>query len=457
MRALEIVRGWVRGSDERSVLPLDDWASRLNVGGLEYPLMGGSLGGSREEIDHSYLSYVEAAYRRNGPVFACEALRTRVFSEARFAWQRRDQGRRGQLFTTADLEPLERPWPGGTTQDLLQRMLLSADLGGSAYVCFNGLGHLRILRPDWVTVIRGSDVRSPEDDPDGLDARLLGYVYMPGGNPAAGEFIEPHEMAHFVPDPDPSQMFRGTSWITAVLREIQGDQLMSTHKLQYFERGATPNLVVSVDAAVTPEQFEEFRRRMDDKHAGVMNAYRTMYLGGGASAQVVGNDLQQLDFKTVQGHGETRIAMAAGVHPVVVGMSEGMQGSSLNAGNYSQARRNVADTTFHPLWRACAGALGNIIRPSGNAGGAELVADTRDVPFLRQDERVEAEVLQTRAATLSSLISQGFTPESAKALVDTGDFSQLDHTGLVSVQLQPPGVKADPDGEVDDVDEEDRP
>ena len=39
-------------------------------------------------------------------------------------------------------------------------------------------------------------------------------------------------------------------------------------------------------------------------------------------AEVVGRDFQQMDFKAVQGAGETRIAAAAGVPPIVVGVHE---------------------------------------------------------------------------------------------------------------------------------------
>ena len=410
--------------------------------GTHYPMVSSSLTGSREDIEHSYAGYVQGAYQSNGVVFACEALRTRVFSEARFAWQRREQGRAQQPFTDARLAPLERPWPGGTTQDLLQRLLLSADLGGNAYVTRNRHGYLRVLRPDWVTIIRGSDASRPEDDPEGVDAHLLGYMYKPGGAQSETDAVPlaPEQVAHFAPDPDPLAMFRGMSWITPLVREISGDSAMSSHKNKFLENAATPNLVVRLDASVSPEEFEDFKSKADEQHAGMFNAYRTMYLGGGADVTVAGSDFQQLDFKVVQGHGETRIAAAAGIHPVVVGLSEGMQGSSLNAGNYSQARRNVADTTFHPLWRNAAGSLATLM-PRVN--GEELVADTRDVPFLRNDEKDAADIQQRRASTLGSLISQGFTPESAKHAVQTGDFAQLEHTGLVSVQLQKPGAEAE--------------
>jgi len=433
------IRRWSDGpyGEARS---LNEWDA-FSFGGSMYPFVrSGSISSGREEVEHNFDQYVQAAYKSNAAVFSVEALRERVFSETRFAWQRREQGRGQELFTNGDLRVLEEPWSGGTTQDLLQRMILHADFGGSAFVIRNGVGEMQLLRPDWVTIVRGTNRERPGDDPDGLGSTLLGYIYAPPTGDGTTFVLEPHEVAHFAPIPDPVAMYRGMSWLTPVLREIQGDSLMSEHKLKFFENGATPNMVVSMDASVTPEQFRQFKEKMDDQHAGVTNAYKTLFLGGGADATVVGSDLSQIDFKSVQGHGETRIAMAAGVHPVVVGMSEGMQGSSLNAGNYSQARRNVADTTFHPLWRNAAGSLSTIVRPTGNAQGARLVPDTREVPFLRQDEVDEAQVRSTRAGTLGQLINQGFTPDSAKVAVETGDFSRLEHTGLVSVQLQAPGA-----------------
>lgn len=444
MRLLDVIRQRPTSDDELRGFGLDWYQQMLSFEGTQYPFMSSTLGGSEEKIEHSYFGYVEQAYKANGPVFAVEALRTRVFSEARFAWQRREQGRPQQPFTDARLTILERPWPGGTTQDLLQRMLLSADLGGNAFVTRNRHGHLRLLRPDWVSIVRGSDA-NPEDDPEGIDATLVGYIYKPGGPMGKSEPVEllPEQVAHFAPDPDPLAQFRGMSWLTPVLREISGDSAMSEHKNKFLANAATPNLVVRLDASVTPEQFQAFKAKSEEEHRGFRNAYKTMYVGGGADVTVAGSDLKQLDFKAVQGHGETRIAMAGGVHPVVVGMSEGMQGSSLNSGNYNAARRNVADTTFHPLWRNAAGSLATIIPH----GVENLIADTRDVPFLRQDEKDAAEIRSTDARTINQLITAGFTPESAVAAI-SGDFNQLaaNHTGLVSVQLQPPGENGDEDG-----------
>ena len=71
---------------------------------------------------------------------------------------------------------------------------------------------------------------------------------------------------------------------------MQGDRLATEHKIKFFEHGATPNLVVKGIPAVTREQFLELVEDMEERHAGVANAYRTLYLTSGADATVIGGE-----------------------------------------------------------------------------------------------------------------------------------------------------------------------
>jgi hypothetical protein len=119
-----------------------------------------------------------------------------------------------------------------------------------------------------------------------------------------------------------------------------------------------------------------------------------------------------MDFKVVQGHGETRIAAAAGVPPIIPGFSEGL--ASATYSNYGQALRRFSGLTMHPLWRSAAGSLQALVKTHP---GSRLWYDPRDVEFLREDAQDLAEVQSTQAASISSHISAGFTPESAVAAV----------------------------------------
>ena len=411
----------------------DQFAEWLAYNNNQYPVLGMSQTWTSEpveEISSTLTSISSQAYAANGPVFALEAVRMLIFSDARLAFRRLRSGRPGGLFTNEALARFQRPWPGGTTGDLLRRMILHADLSGNWFGVLDG-PDIVTLRPDWVTIITGQrDSR--------LGNELVGYTYKPGG-PASSEtpkFLYPDEVAHFAPYPDPLADFRGMSWLTPVIREIQSDVAATVHKQKFYENAATPNLAITLDKAVTPQQFVEFQELFSEQYEGNLNAYKTLMLGGGADVTVVGADMKQLDFKVTQGAGETRLASAARIHPVVAYFSEGMQGSSLNAGNFSSARRATADTCFRPLWRDAVGSLANIANVPSDA---ELWYDDRDIAFLRDDGKQEAEIFATKMSAIRTGVDGGFNPASVVAAADAEDLTLLEHTGKVSVQLLPDG------------------
>jgi hypothetical protein len=394
---------------------------------------------AHEGMGSDFATLVSRAYKGNAVVAACELTRMALVSEARPKWRNLD---RRNLFGTTDLGVLERPWPGGTFRQLASRMMLNADMAGTAFVGRRRErpDRLMLMRPDWVVMVLGS-----QDDPDGaqfaMDADLLGVMYYPGGQ---GQGRDPvpllaDEVAVWSPQPDPLAAYRGVSWMTAAAREIDADQAASLHKLAFFENGATPQLIVSFGPEVKREHFADFVRRMDTGHAGVRNAYKTLALGGGATPHVVGKDLQQLDFKVTQGAGETRIAAASGVHPVVAALSEGMAGSSLNAGNFRAACRLVADRTLRPLWGGMFAALETIV-PAPDSR-SELWYDEREISFLQEDRKDAADIALLKAQTIAAYVREGFTADSAVAAVEGEDPGLLVHSGLLSVQLQPPGAQ----------------
>jgi hypothetical protein len=282
--------------------------------------------------------------------------------------------------------------------------------------------------------------KSEPDDPTGaLDGEILGYVYQNGGifpgnqNPLLT--LPPSSVAHWYPLPDPLNAGLGMSWITPAIREIQGDMLASQHKITYFSNGATPNLVVKGIPAMTKTQFDEIVDAMEERHAGMANAYRTLYLTAGADASVVGANLAEIDFRAVQAGGETRISFLSRVPAPLLGIGEGLQGSSLNAGNFAASRRMFGDSWIFPTLQDLASTLAPLVNVPPPA---ELWFDTTDMPILREDAKDAADIQQVQANTITSLVKDGFSPESAIAAVTAQDMTQLVHTGLVSVQLQPP-------------------
>lgn len=415
----------------------EDWAAAkaFQFGGLTYPLTGIPAGGRLERLETSFEGYVQGAYKSNGVIFATSLARSMLFSEARFQFQRLEGGRPTTLWGDRALEILERPWPGATTGDLLARMEQDVTNAGNFYAKITN-GRLRRRRPDWVQIV----LTAPPDEATDVD--IAGYVYAPGGrfdDLSTAEFCLPEQMIHWAPIPDPVAMYRGMSWLTPVVREIQADKAATDHKGRFFANAATPNIAVRFPESVSMEDFLEMMEIIQRDHAGAEHAYKTMYLAGGADITVLGADLRQIDFKATQGAGETRIAAAGGVPPIIVGLSEGL--ASATYSNYAMARRKFGDHWARPQWRSAAGALSKAVNVPA---GSRLWYDDRDIPFLREDLKEEAEIMAIKAGAVRQLLDAGFTPESAVAAVDGNELPILQHSGLYSIQLQPVGEDQDP-------------
>ncbi len=423
------------------------------INGLQYAFAYGTnqtLGQKIENIDANFVGLTQRAYKSNGIVFSVMLARMMLFTEARFQFQHLTAGRPGDLWGDQRLAILESPWPGGTTGDLLKYMITDHDLAGNGFVALPKRNRSRLvrLRPDWTTMVHGSlNADATMWDPD---VELLGFGYQPGG-PAWGRppiFFDSSEVAHFSTIPDPELPLRGMAWLTPIIREIMGDQAMTEHRLQFFEHGATPSMIVKTNFPKLDAVAKEWIAFWKQEHEGIGNAYKTAFLSAGSDATVVGANLQQIDFKAVQGGGETRIAAAGGVPPIVAGLSEGLQGSSLNAGNFAASMRRFADLTARPLWRNAAGSLERIVpAPSGN----RLWYDSRDIPALKDDVKDAAEVQGLQAAAIRTLTDGGYDAESVVDAIVSGDLKRLTHTGLLSVQLNPPNTKAPADQPIPDM------
>lgn len=398
-----------------------------------------SWNGDSEEVEQSFDSYARNLYKSNPIVFACVQARQLPFSEARLQFQELRGGRPGRMYGTQALALLENPWTNGTTGELLSRMEQDASLAGNFYATTVGEGvgqHIRRLRPDWMSIISGVK-GDTNGSPFSLTAEVLAYVYQPGGTGSAKNpiLLRPERVVHYSPIPDPDAQWRGMSWLTPLVREVQADNYATTHKQKFFENGAALNTIISYDATINPENFKRYVELFNDSHRGVDNAYKTLHIGGGADATVVGTALTT-DFRAIQGAGETRIAAAAGVGAIIARFSEGLAGSSLNQGNYNAAKRQFADMTLRPLWRTAASSLAKLVPPPT---GSRLTYDTRDVEFLKDDRSEAADTLSKTAVTMKTLVDAGYTADSVITAVETGDLTQLVHSGLYSVQLQRPG------------------
>lgn len=388
--------------------------------------------GDSEAADRSYTTYASEGYGGSGPVFSLINRRVMSFSEAALKWRTPT----GDLLDEgADLGLLRAPWPNGTLADLLSVMELDDNIAGNAFI-WRDRSRLWRLRPDWTEFVHTK--REPWE--------LLGYRYWPGGQ-GSGEpvILDVADVAHFAPSKDPLGRWRGVSWLQSVAREVDADTAMSRHKLKFFESAATPNLAVKFKRPFqTTEQRDLARAEFNRRYAGGNNAWETMLLEGEVDIEVIGGTMRNAGLTELQAAGEARLASAAGVPPIVVGFSEGLEAATYS--NYGQARRAFVDLTLRPLWQFAVGALDTIVTPPRRApAGTHLWYDPSGVSLLQADEQDEATIKATEASTIQTLITAGYTPDSVVEAVVSGDMLRLEHTNLFSVQLQPPGQETNPE------------
>lgn len=426
-------------------------------------LLSQTLVGDHEVIAPDYLSFVRSAYKANPIVFGAIATRLQLFREARVQWRQMRDGKPGDLFGSPELGILEKPWPGGSTGDILAIAEVAGSIGGNFFMARrpargrDAADHtkdrIRIMRPDWTRIILGSTEDTEGDDKVGpldLDAEIIGYAYWNGGvmTGKPDYILFPEQVCHWAPLPDPEAPYRGMSWMTPIIHEILADKAMTKHKQKFLEGGATPNLAVKLNVTSVDEFNKWVTRYREERELTDVdsNPYRTLFLAAAADPVPIGSNLKDTDWSAVQSGGEVRIAVAAGVHPVVLGIQAGLQGSALNAGNFEAAYRQFANGTTRPNWRSFFQAASVIVdRPTFSDGktddSSELWYDDHDIPALAEDTVRAAEIASSDASTISTLIMAGFDPSLTVEAVVGKDLGRLAapeaHTGLPSVQLQP--------------------
>ena len=423
----------------------DDW---FGFAGNRYPLWGGAPQGPpgvpSESAPDSFESMVSGVYRRSGIVAACIAARAGLVSEARFKYRTLSDRR---LYGQESLKPLEQPTPNATSGDILARFEQDASLSGNAYRLRIGR-QLHHVRPDHMHIVHGTNTPNEYEIADAPDATGVAYAYWPGGigGKYDPKYYLPSDVAHYAPEPDPLMRFRGVSWVASVLTQIDTDRQMTAHKAKFLERGVPPFALKYPEEVTRGDQgaekakaiVEQYRERYETSRQ-----WEALHLFGGADPVSIGLNFRDLDFRAIQGAGETQVASRARVPAAVLGISEGLQGPALNAGNFGQARRQFGEQYAYPSLRQMCEALASLVPVPA---GSELWYDLTDVAFLREDAKDAAEVIATQAQAIRTLVDGGMKPDEAVAAVTSGDLSLLvgQHTGLLPVQLQPPGTTTTP-------------
>lgn len=397
----------------------------MSYGGLTYALTGRMSYGSNEEPDRWCGEL--GAIVGNGTVYGIVRTRVDLFAQARFCWKRLGSGpmpMASDVFTNQQLAPLDNP------ASVLEWCELDAAASGNSYWVLDG-GVLRRLPPSWCTIVLGSEYH-PDQPGVAWDARPVGLIYLPAGRSASeAETFLWSEVAHYCPERDPEARWRGMSYLRPAMEDVASDNGARRYLTKFFENNATPNMAVVFPPEIGKEVVEAYRDFFLEKHEGVGKAFRTAFLGAGADLKVVGVNLKDLDTEAVRNQVHLDIAMAAGVPSMAIGLLQ------VNYANSKESNRALADRKLRYLWLKAVEAFRPLIGPVPAL--SELWYDASGISALQADAIDDAQVMQTKLTSMEIGIRAGLEPGSVIAAVSTGDVAKVNHTGLVSVQLQAPG------------------
>jgi len=373
-------------------------------------------GPDREPVLPQLAAFAQQANASNAVIFAAGLVRMALFSEARFQFQAKDDG---HLFGNTSLVKLEEPFgPNSTTGDLLARMEQDVFLGGNAYI-WDAPGEDRLvrLRPDWVTIV--SEVVHVGGG--GWYRQPVGYWFEPPKSLFSkdeGFLVPAGECVHWAPVKENPSDFRGQSVLQAVMREVSGDDGLTTYKLRYLANNATPNVYIRYAQKLQGATIDAIRERVNARYGGPDNAGKGIILDQGADITLVGNSLSQMDFSGVSAVGTERILAATSVPGVLVGL-EPLRGAGRG---YQESMQKLANLWARPAWRSVCGALSQIVDvPAGN----RLWFDTADIAALQDGEMERAQAALVRMQAVLAGVQAGATMESVAAAVDAMDLTQL--------------------------------
>ncbi len=415
------------GAQERSLTLPWPMLDALRYGGSTYMLGQNTTYGPNEA---PVQLGEQSAYSTNGVAFSVVRRRVDLFKQARFAFKRYGAGPKpmaADLFTSTALSLLDNPAP------LLAWLEVDAATAGNGFVVRDA-NRMRRLIPSWCTIVMGSQ-REPDDPALAWDAEPIGLLCGAPGSRKDPETFLWSEVAHYAPVEDPDARWRGMSYLRPALEEISNTNAYNRYVSKFWQNNATPNMAVVFPPEVQKDTVEAFRDVFLEKHAGVERSFRTAFLGGGADLKMIGTNLKDLAAKEVTSDAFAKICAAAGVPPIVVTIVPGLESASTYA-NYATAMRSFADFTVRPLWLEAVSALGKLVPAPA---GAELWYDVSGVSAMQADALDDAQVQSQQAQTMRTLWDGGAEPDSVIAAVTTGDWSKLQHSGLLSVQTQAPG------------------
>lgn len=324
-------------------------------------------------LDTSWDALSTRGYSQNSAVFQCISTLAMGYNEPP-----------PQVLLNGDPEPrhplqrlLNRPNPVMSHAELMQYTMVYRAVGGNCYLhkVRNKAGMVVELWPYhqgqmWPVPSRYGWVEE--------------YAYRTANGGIAK--VPSSEVIHLKwPSVDLSNPILAMPPLLAVAREVDTDSELTRYLYALISNDATPRTLLNIKTNLNDTQFERLRSQFSLRHGGD-NRGGVGVVEGEATITRMSMNLQELAFETLRRIPESRIAGAFRVPAILAGLYVGLEKATY--ANYKEARAQLTEDTFVPLWRSDAVELTQALAGEFDSNPDRLVVtyDTGKVAALQENE-----------------------------------------------------------------------
>lgn len=355
----------------------------------------------------SYEALSRQGFMRNAVVHRC----VRMISEAAgsvpwLAYEGEQELENDKLISL-----IEQPNPFQSRGDFIEALCGHLLLSGNAYVervshDDTPFGNIFALRPDYVSCAL-DEYGWPE-----------AYIYQTGTKKRhinIESVNEPPPLLHLKLF-NPLDDVNGFAPLQAGLMALDTHNAAAEWNKALLDNAARPSgaLVYAPGdgSNLTPEQYEQLKKELEDGYSGPNNAGKPLLLEGGLDWKAMGLSPKDMDFIEAKNAASRDIALAFGVPPMLLGIP----GDNTYA-NYQEAHRAFFRLTVLPLLQRIKGAMSAWMQQS-RSSEFHLELDLDQVESLRP----ERDALWTRLEAASFLsddekrMAIGYSPMGQEAI-----------------------------------------
>jgi len=222
--------------------------------------------------------------------------------------------------------------------DFLEQLITQLYVAGNVYLfkTRNASGRMvemHLLRPDRISI--KSD---PKSGVQKYEYDLNGETY----------YIDGDDISH-LKFPNPTNDLYGLSPLSVLARTINLDLSQLQFAKAYFQNAGVPSGMLKVKRKIqNDEQAAAIRQKWRSTFGGPTNFHQIAVLDEDATYEAIGaSNLNEMAFPDLRDTTESRICMAFGVPPILIGSVVGLNRSTYS--NYREARQSFFTETMIPL------------------------------------------------------------------------------------------------------------